>query len=233
MSNADSTCIPLALVISFALVSACTSMDPLQSGLGKDPSMGGVFDREENPLVVAFQQSCLSGQELPMEISHLVTANGWQPAQETDLETSGLMPLRKMILEIPGGGGRFSEEQYLFSRPAQIGFDVLNVERRYFQQQTLATQCDIYGAYDFLQNCEALGKLLKKAPDHNQTYKHNGAHFIRWNLAFNGKNVIVSCNKLPAPSSTVPSNISLSLKIDHTIPTKSKSHSVKRELSNK
>ena len=162
MRTVDSICTPLALVISLAFVGGCTSLDASQSGFGKDASMDGAFDRKENPLVVAFQQSCLSGLEMPMEISDLASANGWQPAQETDLQTSGLVPLRKMILETPGGGGRFSEEQYLFSRPAQIGFEILNVERRYFQQQTLATQCDIYGSYDFLQNCEALGKLLEK-----------------------------------------------------------------------
>ena len=210
----------LAVVIAH---SGCTSEELVLAGLQKDTIISGSVDRQMHPLVAAFQDTCLKYPGQLPAIRDSATREGWSQASDGDLSAEGLTALRKLVLAIPGGGGRFDEEQLLLSRSVVNSRDVLNLERRYRGDETLATLCDIHGRHDFLKSCEALGRLLNRAPDHNQIYRDKEAHFIRWNVVLDGKVAVISCDKAPNSAVLPYAGMVLSLKVDHARPAPVKS----------
>lgn len=204
-----------ACLVLTGILSGCTSGELIAAGVQEDTIISGDVDAQEHPLVAGFQDTCLKSPGHLADIRDAARGDGWLQATDEDLASQDLSVLRKMILSIPGGGGRFDEEQELLSKAFGEARDILNLERRFKGAETLATRCDIYGRHDFLKSCEALGKLLNRAPDHNQVYRDKEAHFIRWDVVLNGRIAVISCDK--APNSTIlpyPGMV-ISLKVDH------------------
>lgn len=170
----------------------------------------------QSKLITAFRQVCLSGGTSPERWMSAVTAAGnWQTSDDTSLGAAGLQGLRKLVLAIPGGGGRFDEEQTLYSISDPSEQLVLNLERRYTGEKTLSSKCEIYGRYDFLKTCQALGTAIGRPPDHNQRYDNRGAHFIRWDTLVKNKTSTISCETAPQSPTLGYDGISLHLRIDH------------------
>ena len=214
----DSTLKALASLLLTMFVSGCTSGELVLAGLQKDTIISGSVDKQMHPLVAGFRDTCLNSPGQLAEIHDNATSNGWTQATDDDLASQGLVALRKLVLTIPGGGGRFDEEQLLFSRAYAETRHILNLERRYTAKETLSTRCDIYGHHDFLKSCEALGRLLNRAPDHNQIYRNNEAHFIRWDVVLDGRMAVISCDKAPNSAIMPYRGMVLSLKVDHARP---------------
>ncbi|MFK7902956.1 MAG: hypothetical protein AB8B49_08965, partial [Nitratireductor sp.] len=113
----------------------------------------------------------------------------WLIASDEYLKLGGLSALRKKVLKIPGGGGKFSHSQTLHYKLSQHGSFYLNLEERFYKNKLNNNYCALYSKIDFLSTCEAAGKMMGRAPDRNQIYKKNDAHFISWNFKLSGRDV--------------------------------------------
>ena len=203
------------VLLSCLVLSNCTSAQlnsaDLDAALANRP-----FAEEGSSIISSFRGLCLSGELLPegWEVSSF--SNGWTKATDKVLDEAGLSPIKKIVLEIPGGGGRFDEEQRLISKSHDQEAMIGNLERRYIGTQTLSSSCSVYGKVEHLKTCETIGRLLDKAPDPNQRYAHNNSHFIRWETRIDGRPATISCDYVPESQSLTYDGTVLSLVIDHT-----------------
>ncbi len=213
---ARSPCRLLVLPIVLVLACGCTITNGAVGFISQDTALTGEFDQDANPLVLAFNQICLTERTMPEEIAPIAVSLGWHLAGDDELSQAMLQPLKKTVLKMPGGGSRFDEEQSLYAHLSKDNIEILSLEKRYTSQKVLATQCELYGYHDFLKSCEAVGKLIMRAPDHNKAYPEHDAQFIQWNIIKNGKAAIVGCERAPR-SPTMPfAGVKISLKTDLT-----------------
>lgn len=210
-----------AIIIPVCGLSGCVSEANTQNdialALRTNPE---VLLEVDDDAVSAFHSLCLSGITLPDEIRSFALLEGWQDASDEQLSDNGLSRLRKLVLVIPGGGGRFDEEQnILFHRFSKTNY-IASLERQFVGSKTQLTKCDLYAKTPFLKSCESLGKLLNRAPDYNHIYKENDAQFIRWKTQIEGKAGTISCNHAPKSPTLPYDGVSLSLRVDYLSPIK-------------
>ena len=218
MEKTDSPALPLLLSILLGL-SAC-SAETTSHGSGEDKlDLSLVADNGTEtsfPEANEFKRTCLSGAHLPEDAKIIATGSGWSEAGSRELEEAGLTQLRKTVLSIPGGGGRFVEEQEILSKTSSEGSMILNLERRISGDETRSTLCALYSRTEFLKACEQLGREIGKAPDRNQKYPEREAHFIQWQTLIDGKEATVSCSRTPQSALMPYDGTVLSVLIDHS-----------------
>ncbi|WP_075995583.1 hypothetical protein [Salaquimonas pukyongi] len=202
-----------SLGVCLALQACLAGIDPVFTETARVEIGSGLTDP-----VVAFREVCLTGRTTPQSIAALALDQGWQPANETDLEAVGLTKLRKRVLEIPGGGAKVSEEQHLLALRSESYSAplILSAERRIGDARTRSTRCAVYAEGPFLSQCEAMGRLAGKAPDSNQRYEATGAHFIRWQGVVENRPAALGCETTPQSPTLAYSGTVLSLTLDYT-----------------
>ncbi|MGB7334923.1 MAG: hypothetical protein WBD01_03940 [Salaquimonas sp.] len=217
MKNSDSKLSPFSVLLSATLLSGCVT--PVPGGANNIVSISSALSTHDDggdQLISQFRSICLSGSIFPDEWADYASARSWTLSNAGGLEAAGLTPLKKHVLSIPGGGGRFDEEQIILSLGDPQNQMTLNLERRYSGETTLSSFCEIYSKQEYLRTCEALGKGIGRAPDHNQRYADKNAHFIRWEANTNNMPASISCETAPQSAVLPYSGISLRLRIDHT-----------------
>lgn len=196
------------------LLSSCVSV-------GDKPDLGTIsqelfVDKEqEADLLQAFHAICLSAGTMPEDWQAAADETGWTQASDEHLKAAGLSGLRKKVLSLPGGGGRFDEEQIILTDSVMRLPTIINLERRYKGVQTLSSVCAAFAKVPFLQSCEALGGMIGKAPDDNRKYAGSDAHFIRWEVRVNGMPGNISCERAPNTPSLPYQGTILRLSINH------------------
>lgn len=168
-----------------------------------------------------FQDLCLRAPHSPADGKALALRLGWQTASNEELQNAGLGNLRKAILEIPGGGARFREEQEIVSRriidgDGRAAILVGAFERRIAGQEVRSSQCSVYLQDDFLKTCETLGQFVGRAPDRNQAYPQRGAHFIQWAIRLDSREALLNCARTPQSVLLPYEGITLSVSVDHS-----------------
>ena len=185
------------IVLLALCVSACTqqgSLDKNRQETGLQADMASA-----NPHVERFHKICLAENASQAKRYDLASVQGFSDASDASLKAAGLLQLKKTVLEIPGGGAPVSETQKLMARSGDTG-SVLALEQRLEKSRPVSTYCKLYAASEnYLEMCEALGKVIGRAPDANKKYKTGNAHFINWHVSLHGKNTRISCE---APGST-------------------------------
>lgn len=202
-----------ALCACFYLQACVSGIDPIFTKTAPREISAGLTEP-----VTVFRQVCLTGRTFPQSVATLALDQGWQPASETDLKAAALEPLKKTVLEMPGGGARVSEEQQLLAlqNPNDAVPLILSVERRISDGRTRSTRCALHTAGPFLSQCEAMGRLAGKAPDSNQRYEATGAHFIRWQGTVENRPAVLSCETTPQSPTLDYAGTVLSLTVDYT-----------------
>ena len=130
------------------------------------------------------------------DISLLAIEEGWRDAQYDELEKAKLKNLRRTVLEIPGGGGRYRETQSLLTRGSDSGVIFLNLMQKFDRREKLiSSQCSLHiEDADHLPICTSVGKMLNRAPQSNSKFSKTNSQFIRWNVVFNNYSASVRCD---------------------------------------
>lgn len=178
-----------------------------------NPAKAAPVSSVDNPLAHEFAAVCLSAKGRVDVLRREVERHGWKKADDSDLDTAGLARLRKKILKIPGGGGRFSESQTLYQKKDAGILFTLSLEERFERGSAISSICSIHADTEFLPVCASIGKYLVRPPDRNQKYESRNAHFIGWAISFGQKAANVTCEQAPE-SRLGDKGVSLSLITD-------------------
>lgn len=184
-------------ILAFALpLAGCVSTPELALDPGISQSVG-----EDAPrLVHAFAGTCLAGEMDPARIVTTAGNSGWREADRNGLAAAGLERLVRSVTEIPGGGGRFRDEQSILvyedtGDPADsIHLEVLVRDDR---DGNRSISCSVFARSNLLAVCEATGRLLERPPDTNTYYEKRDARFLSWEAMLDGMPGSVSCRQAP------------------------------------
>lgn len=182
-------------LIFLLAVTGCTTINTSTLDL---PSIGQTeIDTVKRSTANEFAATCLSSKSNVKLLREKVEANGWQLANDDDLKDIKLSKLRKKILDIPGGGGHYSETQSIFKKNIGNQILILNLEEHFSRNNPDIDHCEIYSTDELLANCTQIGSILKRPPDRNQKYQSQNAHFIGWSIAHDNKAGDIMCKKNP------------------------------------
>ncbi|MCF6320203.1 MAG: hypothetical protein L3J32_00310 [Rhizobiaceae bacterium] len=159
---------------------------------------------EDGSAVGEYARLCLPQNYSMTQAIEFARQQGWQDASDSELQNIGLGNLRRKILEIPGGGGRYRETQAILKFNGQDENILANMMERYDRHGKLVrTDCTIYTTQqNYLPICTAIGKLLKRPPDSNQKFQRSDSQFIRWNVIIANKPASVRCDGIGAKTAT-------------------------------
>jgi len=151
---------------------------------------------DDNFTTREFARLCLARDYSVAQSVELAKTDGWEDAADGDLKNSGLENLRRKILEIPGGGGRYRETQTILKYALAENNLFANLMERFDRHETLvSTECTFYlDQQNYLPVCTALGKLLKRPPDSNNKFPNSNSQFIRWNVIISEKTASLRCD---------------------------------------
>lgn len=158
----------------------------------------------------------------------------WKPASVGDLQANHLSHIKRTVLEVPGGGGRYKESQTLLTYSNHHEINISNQIFRFDRSnRRVHTQCTLYlPGRNHLSLCTALGKALNKAPDANQRFSNQNVHLIHWNITVDGHPVRLGCKghqltphqensqqKFSPPATFTGASLSLSINHEKALPT--------------
>ncbi len=163
-----------------------------------------VDEIESIPAAHEFARLCLARNKQISSLIEFAKTDGWREGDDEFLNAIGLGDLRRKILSIPGGGGRYHETQSILIYDSKTEIMTANLMERFRRDNKLVrTECTLFvKSPDYLQICTAIGKLLKRPPDSNQRFKRTGSHFIRWNISMENNPASVRCEGLGVVEST-------------------------------
>ncbi len=176
------------------MASSCTSTSHQTSA--KVLKSIDIDEIDGNFIAQEFARICLSENQSIANLEEFARLQGWTKATPIDLKRSKLEFLSRKILSIPGGGGRYYETQTLLGFNSGQQDLIVNMMERFDRQKNLVrTECALYAYQEnHLPVCTAIGILLKRPPDSNQTFPGSNSHFIRWNAAISSKATSVRCD---------------------------------------
>lgn len=166
-------------------------------------------------MAAEFSATCLSAGGSAKILREHLPAEDWLTAGKSQLEELSLQRLKKAILEIPGGGGKYKQTQSLFFKSEENVSLVLNLEESYSKNRLVSEKCELYSKVDFLENCAALGKFLNRTPDRNQIYKQQDAQFINWQSTINNRPALIRCKRNPTGQTLGYKGIVMSLLVSN------------------
>ncbi len=143
-------------------------------------------------LAASFASICLSGDGSTSGKKARALAGEFSPVGDRELAKAGLQGMKKQVLEIPGGGGRYRDTQEFLAKESRF----LLLEERHEHGKLSSAKCRMVSSEEeFLSVCAALGKTLGKAPDSNTRYTGSDGQFLKWNSALANRPALVGCEK--------------------------------------
>lgn len=194
-------CIPIQLaqlvtVLLIALISVgCTNnaktSKNIVASIDLDEIDGHVMAQE-------FARLCLEENRSISQLVEFAKSDGWQVTNSDALKQAGLAKLKRTMLEIPGGGGRYRETQSILSLGTATVDLIANMMERFDRGNNLVrTECTLYSSQtDYLPVCAAIGTLLNGPPQSNKKFPHSNSHFIRWSIEINQRPASVRCDAI-------------------------------------
>lgn len=182
------------------LVTACSQSATSHGSNNSSEALGDeALDIETDIVADEFMKLCAVANQLNLdpEKGAIAPPSDWRMAHDSELEQFQLPDLRRKILEIPGGGGRFRDAQQIFSYKSDKLALIANVQQRVDRKTQLRVRsdCVVYAKNsEGLSTCAALGQLIGKAPESNTRMKETGSHFIKWSIAYANETQHFKCS---------------------------------------
>lgn len=193
------------------MLTSCVAQNKSVDLAALDLSQLGNTEQEIQPFADRFASLCIKNISDISKVLPQENELNWSVTNDEKLNSLGLTNLRKKILEIPGGGARYRETQNIYVDENEGSPLVLNIEERFENEQLSSQKCEFYAKENLLESCAALGKILKQAPDRNQKYPEQNAHFISWNLKAGDRPAHLVCKQVPSSGLLPYDGIVLSL----------------------